>query len=315
MSFNLVERVCAADEEGPNILIANISSEPDVEKNLNKMEQVIELAHQKKVDILIFPELTVTGYVWEARDQTPVWELLAAGENKKIEKRLNHIRDSLSEAAGSLEYIIFGNAWEKEGRYYNCTFVLNPATDYWQEEFIYTKVFLPPAERAYFSPGGGKRLSIDTKWGRFGFLICYDLCFTELARRYALDDDVDALFVIAAWRAQKEREYDLLNIKTDHYYGFLWDMMSAAQAAFSQAWVIGANWVGRQQKSGHFFWGGSGLWAPSGLKLLQASKAKEELLLVYNLDLKKQRQLEKADFDYRADFKKFYRGGNITGQR
>jgi predicted amidohydrolase len=55
------------------------------------------------------------------------------------------------------------------------------------------------------------------------------------------------------------------------------------------------------------FWGGSGIWAPSGMKLVQASHVDEELLIVHNLDIRGARAAERDDFDYAIDFHEIYR--------
>lgn len=307
MNFRIVERVFSEDETCPTIMLANIYGSPDVGENLKKMEQIIDLAHQKKVNILIFPELSVTGYIWKSKDPTEIKELLADGENNKIKSWLDNAKESLTEGEGGLEYIFYGNVREKDGNYYNCNFILNRGIDYMEEAYIYGKVFLTPVERPYFKPGTDKRLSIDTKWGRFGFLVCYDLCFVELARQYAFVDEVDAIVTMAAWHSEAIREYAHMNTRTDHYYGFLWDLMNASKAAYNQVWSLGTNFVGLHEMSREYFWGGSGVWAPSGMKLLQASNINEELLIVRNLDIKGQRDKEQDDFNYRIDFHEFYR--------
>jgi len=307
MSFRIVERVFSEDEACPTIMLANIYGTPYVKDNLAKMERIIEVAHRKKVNILIFPELTVTGYIWKPKDSSEVRELLAEGENEQITKWLDNIKDNLTEGEGGLEYIIYGNVRKKDGNYYNSTFILNQGIDYMEEDYIYAKVFLTPSERPFFKQGTDKRLSIDTKWGRFGFLICYDLCFVELARQYAFIDRVDAIITPAAWHSEAVREYAHMNTRTDHYYGFLWDLMNASKAAYNQVWSLGANRVGLHSKSKEYFWGGSGVWAPSGMKLLQASNINEELLIIRNLDIQGQRDREQDDFNYRIDFHEFYR--------
>ncbi len=307
MDFRLVERVFSADERSPTVMLANIYGAPDVDENLAKMEAIVEIAHRKGVNILVFPELSVTGYIWKATELSEVKDLLAVGENSRIRSRLDNIRDSLTDGKGGLEYIIYGNAREKEGHFYNCAYILNQDIDYSAEEYIYAKVFLIPSERPFFKQGSDKRLSINTKWGRFGFLICYDLCFVELARRYAFVDEVDAIITIAAWHSEAVREYAEMNTRTDHYYGFLWDLMNASKAAYNQVWSLGSNWVGLHPKSREYFWGGAGVWAPSGMQLLKASNINEELLIIRNLDIKGQRDREKDDFNYRIDFQDFYR--------
>ena len=104
-----------------------------------------------------------------------------------------------------------------------------------------------------------------------------------------------------------------MNVGTDIYYGNLWEMVLPAAAATNQAWIIACNAVGRHTISGAAFWGGSGIWAPSGLKLLQASHVHEELLVIHHVDILGGRQLERDDFDYALDFSAVYRP--IEGKR
>lgn len=307
MPHRIVERHFSDDEKCPSILIANIQGAPDVEENKKKMEEIIEIAHKKRVNIVIFPELALTGYVWESENPGEVKDLLLEGENNNLEGWLQNIRESLTEGEGKLEYVFFGNSRLKDGHLFNSTFILSPGIDYWEEKYIYDKVFLPPVEQQYFCQGSDKRLSIDTKWGRFGFLICYDLCFIELARKYAFIDGVDAIMTTAAWHSQAVREYSKMNVRTDHYYGYIWDLMNASKAAYHQIWSLGANWVGMHQVNQEYFWGGSGIWAPSGMPLLQASNINEEFLLIRNVNIKKQRAKEVDTFNYRIDFESFYR--------
>ncbi len=306
MDFRIVERVSSDNEAYPTVLLANIHG-VDVKQNLAKMEQVIEVAHRKKVNLVIFPELTVTGYIWDSGEEREILDLFAEGDNNHIHSWINNIKGSLTESGTGLEYVFYGNVREKDGAYLNSTFVLNSRIDYRAEEFIYDKVFLPSKERRYFRQGSDKRLAIDSKWGRIGLLICYDLCFVELARQYAFIDGVDAIITMAAWQSEAVREYSRMNVRTDHYYGFLWDLMNASKSAYNQVWSMGANWVGAHHKTGEYFWGGSGVWAPSGMKLLQASNINEEILIIRNLDIKGKREKETDPFNYRIDFENFYR--------
>lgn len=307
MDYRIVERFFSDNEKCPSFLLANIHGTPNVEHNLKKMEEIIQIAHEKNVNVVIFPELTVTGYIWNAKDPASVLDLLHEGENNHINPRLKNIKDSLTDGRGGLEYIFYGNARLKDGDFYNSTFILNPGMECCDEQYIYDKVFLPPVEKNFFSQGTDKRLSIDTKWGRFGFLVCYDLAFVELPRLYAFVDEVDAIVTIAAWHSEAVRDYPHMNIRTDHYYGFIWDLMNASKAAYNQIWSLGVNWVGVHQKSKEYFWGGSGVWAPSGMQLLKASNLKEELLIIRNVDIKRQRAKEQDDFNYRIEFESFYR--------
>lgn len=307
MAYRIVERTYSENEDCPSFLLANIHGTPDVEHNLKKMEEIVQVAHEKEVNAVIFPELTLTGYVWNSENSEDVFDLLREGENDRMGPRMKHIKDSLTEGEGGLEYIFYGNARLKNGNFYNSTFIINPGMDCCDEQYIYDKVFLPPNEKRFFSQGSDRRLSIDSKWGRFGFLVCYDLCFVELARLYAFVDEVDAIITMAAWHSEAVRDYPHMNVRTDHYYGFIWDLMNASKAAYNQVWSLGVNWVGLHQKSNEYFWGGSGIWAPSGMKLLNASNIKEELLIIRNVNIKRQRMLEQDDINYRIEFESFYR--------
>ncbi|MBA3747624.1 MAG: carbon-nitrogen hydrolase family protein, partial [Solirubrobacterales bacterium] len=92
-----------------------------------------------------------------------------------------------------------------------------------------------------------------------------------------------------------------------HYYGQLWDSVMAASSATNQVWTIACNAVGSHGVSGAAFWGGSGIWAPSGICLVQASHVDEELVIVHNVDIEGAQESEKDDFDYAFDFKQVYR--------
>lgn len=307
MSFRIVERVFSNVEECPSILIANVHGSPSVSSNMRKMEDIIQVAHRQGVNMVIFPELSITGYVWNSNPAGEVRDLLEEGENSRIAPWLRSIRDSLTEGTNGLEYVFYGNARRQGDHLYNSTFILNRGIDFEDETYCYDKVFLPPVELPFFRQGSDRRLSIDTKWGRFGFLICYDLCFVEMPRRYAFVDEVDAIITMAAWHSEAVREYAMMNVRTDHYYGYLWDLMNASKAAYNQIWSLGANWVGVHHETREYFWGGSGIWAPSGMQILQGSNIKEELLIVRNVNIRKQRERERDEFNYRIDFENFYR--------
>jgi len=83
--------------------------------------------------------------------------------------------------------------------------------------------------------------------------------------------------------------------------------MNSSKAAYNQIWSLGVNAVGPHDVTGDYFWGGSGVWVPSGLKLIQASNITAELILVRNLDLRGQRRKERDDFNYHIDFARFYK--------
>ena len=83
--------------------------------------------------------------------------------------------------------------------------------------------------------------------------------------------------------------------------------MPSARAATNQVWMITSNAVGMQGRGNYRFWGGSGVWAPSGISLVQASTVKEELLVIRGLDIQGEIRKEHDDFSYFKDFTEIYR--------
>jgi len=111
---------------------------------------------------------------------------------------------------------------------------------------------------------------------------------------------------VAAWRSMAIREYPMLNVRTDNYYGYLWNLMNSSKAAYNQVWSLGVNTVGSHEISGGLFWGSSGVWAPSGLPLIQASNMREELIILHNLNIANYEEKYAQEFNYRLEFNKVY---------
>ncbi len=112
---------------------------------------------------------------------------------------------------------------------------------------------------------------------------------------------------LASWRGVASREYPSMNVRTDVYYGELWDTVMSASSAQNQVWTIACNAVGRHELSGALFWGGSGIWAPSVIPLIQGSRLHDELIVVHNLEIAGAREFELDDFNYEFDFREVHR--------
>ena len=309
--FIVLERVFSQDDSHLSIGIANLHAEvPEIEANKDKMLRALEVFKAKKVNLAVFPELGFSGYFWEDEPRCRRYMEQAVIENHTdwVEKSLKPYLDD------QMKGIIFNTLRQgAQNKYFNTTFILSEAHDYRNEEEIYDKIFLPPLEEIFTNSGKDDRLVAESKYGRFGFSTCYDILFSHLVLEYAKLDEVDAIIQIASWRSLARRDYPDMNVGSDTYYGDLWNMVLPATAATNQVWIIACNAVGEHGISGAHFWGGSGLWAPSGLKLLQASNIHEELLIIHNVDIKGQKAFEKDDFNYAFDFSSVYRP--IEGKR
>jgi predicted amidohydrolase len=306
--FIVVERIFSDDADLPSVGLANIhAGVPTIEANKEKIVRACQIFKERGVNLAIFPEFCLSGYFWE--DEAACWAYMdeAVTENHRgwIDNTLKPLLDD------QFRLVILNNLSRGPAKkFYNTTFFVSTLDfDYLDPNNSYYKVFLPGLEKTYTATGWDDRLVVESKkgLGRFGFTTCYDYLFTDLLREYSMGDNVDAIIQVASWRAAALRDYPGMNIRTDLYYGELWDMVMAAASATNQVWTIACNAVGRHPISGAVFWGGSGIWAPSGLKLVQASHFNEELLVVHNLDIPGERRVERVDFDYGLDFRAIYR--------
>ncbi len=305
--FLVVERIFSEDAGLPSVGLGNIHAEvPNIEGNKEKILRACQIFKERGANAAIFPEFCLSGYFWE--DENACWDYMneAVTENHRdwIDDTLKPLLDD------EFRVIVLNNISRGPDRkFYNKTFLVNKLDfDYLDPHNSYNKVFLPGIEKIYTQTGRHDRLTVDSTegFGRFGFTTCYDYLFTELLREYSIGDNVDAIIQLASWRASALRDYPGMNVRTDLYYGELWNMVMAASSATNQVWTIACNAVGQHEISGAIFWGGSGIWAPSGLKLIQASYFNEELLIVHNLNIHGERQVERDDFDYGLDFRNIY---------
>jgi len=306
--FLVVERAYSADPSLPSVGLANIHAVvPGIEENKKKIERACRVFRQRGANIAIFPEFCLSGYFWE--DEAVCREYM---EQAVVERHLDWVDQRLRPLLDdTLRAIVLNNLTRGSGgAFRNTTFIVSSEIpDLLADEFTYQKVFLPGIEKRYTESGRDDRLIVRSRSGaqRLGFTTCYDYLFNDLLREYAVVDKVDAIIEVASWRAVATRDYPGMNVRTDLYYGELWDTVMSASSATNQVWTIACNAVGRHEVSGATFWGGSGIWAPSGLKLIQASHFNEELLIVHNLDVDGARRQEKDDFDYAFDFSEIYR--------
>ncbi len=303
--FPVVERVYSDDAAALSVGLANISATvPGIEANKEKILRVAQIFKDRGVNFAVFPEMCLSGYFWEDEEACRRY----MGE-AVIERHIDWLEGELMRLLDDVMIgIILNGLTAGEGdRFRNTTFILARDHEYLAPGNSYDKVFLPGLEKVYTESGRDDLLVVEGVRGRFGFTTCYDCLFSELVREYCVGEKVDALVEIASWRAAATRDYPGLNVRTDHYYGDLWDLTLAASAAMNQTWVIACNAVGRHGITGAPFWGGSGIWAPSGMRLVQASNFNEELVIVHNLDIKGARASEQEDFDYAIDFNAIYR--------
>lgn len=222
----------------------------DKEHNIKKMAKHAQQAGKRGADILIFPEMSLTGY--STRDLTyDLAEEIPSFSTNRIEKIAR--KENL--------YIVYGMPERSEkGKaiLYNAAVLTGP------KGYIgkYRKTYLPThsvfEEKRYFRPGY-KIPTFETEIGRLGVIICYDIFFPETTRILRLQG---AKFVIciSASPATRKRFFETL---------------TTARAIENTCFLAYVNLVGIED--GLQFWGGSRLVSPSGSVITQAKYNIEDI--------------------------------------
>jgi predicted amidohydrolase len=236
----------------------------DKTENLKKIEKTVAEAKHQSADLIIFPELSLTGYV--VRDQ--IYELAepVQGPSTRILAQI---------AKKAKVYIVFGIPELSNGTQatiHNTAVLVGP------EGFVgrYRKMYLPThsvfEEKRYFRPGYEAAV-FNTQLGQIGLIICYDIFFPEVSRLTRLKG-AQLIVCISASPAVRR--------------GFF-ETLTAARAVENTAFVAFVNLVGIED--GLEFWGGSRLIGPQG-RILVKAKYDEEDLVVGKVDYAEIRPIE-----------------------
>ncbi|MCP3944467.1 MAG: amidohydrolase [Desulfobacteraceae bacterium] len=149
------------------------------DKNLSTSLEFISHAASQKTDIVVFPEMNLTGY-----HAGPKISSIA----RPIDQQLIQ---SLSRAADKFDIsILVGIAEQAENNHlYASHLIFSPQMPWGR----YRKIHRAPNEKEYFSPGN-KVKTFKHKTLHFGIQLCYDAHFPELSTAMALKG-VDIIFI------------------------------------------------------------------------------------------------------------------------
>jgi predicted amidohydrolase len=143
------------------------------EKEAN-FRRVAELLKEVDVDLVVFPELFSTGYLFESRDEA-LRDAEAANRSRTIEFLLDQAQ------TGDC-WIVAGFAERDGEKLYNSAAVVSPK----KLECVYRKVHLFDTEKRIFDPGEEGFQVVEGPNCRLGVMICFDWIFPESARSLAL---------------------------------------------------------------------------------------------------------------------------------
>ena len=227
----------------------------DKEYNYKKMEKLARQAREEhKADLLLFPEVSLTGGgVYSREDVMKIGEELH-GEYVERFRALSKELDM---------DISFGMVERDGDKCYNTLVLCEPDGNFgW-----YRKVHLPHAGCDCFVDRGDKFVAMDTRFGKVGLMICYDLRFPEIARALALDG---ARLLLVSSCMSSEGSKRVLS------------MLVRARALENRVFVLYSNWVGKNEKVTYL--GLSHMADPVG-DILADAGGTEEGIVSHSIDL------------------------------
>jgi len=258
-------------------LIQTAASESTA-KNMKKAIQKVEEAAEKGAQIVCLQELYRTKYFPQEqnRDVAELAETIP-GESTS----------ALSQLAKKHEIAIIVPVFEKgsDGKFYNSAVTIDANGEILG---VYRKIHVPNDplfyEKKYFASGNSGYGVYKTRYACIGVLICYDQWFPEPARINVLKG-ADIIFYPTAIGTIKGCR------SRDGNWHDAWKTVQRGHAIANGVHVAAANRVGDEAQLQ--FWGGSFVCDSFGKILSEASRTKEEVLIV-KVDLSKNRRIREG---------------------
>lgn len=223
------------------------------QKNLDACSKQIEIASKNKADLIIFPEMTLTGFTLNTKSVSE-----ENNESKSIQEF------SIMADANSIS-VVAGLVLKKNNLFYNSAIAIS---EHGKILAQYSKIhpFTFAGEDKYIT--GGDKLSIfKIKKIRFGLTICYDLRFPSLWS--VLADKCDCIVNIANWPVKK----------IDH-----WHTLLKARAIENQIYVLGVNRVGKDG-NGLEYIESSCAYSPEGVLMDFMTSGKDVIIVDIDLSM------------------------------
>jgi predicted amidohydrolase len=235
----------------------------DVDANLKSIVEHIARARAARADLVVFPELALTGYY--LKDLVPNVAVRLSADDPRWAPLLA--------ASHDLDIVISFVEEDARYRYYIAAVYLSAG----RVVHLHRKVYLPTYrlfdDGRYFAPGDTFR-AFDTRFGRMGMLICEDAW--HLSSPYVLwQDGADFLIDISASPGY--------GISTSSSLASAAALRNVLQtyASVLTTFVIFSNRVGMED--GIAFWGGSHVLAPDG-KTIASAPHFDDALVCADLD-------------------------------
>ena len=217
----------------------------DLAANTARAVEVLEAQSGFGVDMVVFPECFLTGY---AVDDADAGRSIAVGQDALL---------PLQEACDNFNVLaVVGFAESGSGTLYNSAALLEPG----RAARIYRKTHLPELGLDKFVTPGDRIEVFETRIGRLGLFVCFDLRHPECARCLTLMG-ADILVLPTNWPvgAQAAPEH-----------------IAPARAAENKVFLAACNRVGTE--NGFAFIGRSGIFGLGGECLARAGDGEEVIV-------------------------------------
>jgi len=240
-------------KRGFKVALAQIECKrADKTENLRRIEQTAVKARKQGAELIVFPELSLTGYV--VRDE--IYELaepIPGPATETVEKI----------AQKTKTYIVFGMpelSRKAQATIHNTAVLVGPKGLVGKYQKMYLPTHSTFEEKRYFRPGY-QAATFDTRLGKIGLIICYDIFFPEVSRLTRLEG-AQLIVCISASPATRRMYFETLTV---------------ARAIENTAFLAYVNLAGIED--GLQFWGGSRLIGPNGRILAKARYDEEDVVM------------------------------------
>ncbi len=232
----------------------------DTAANLRHAKEVLGRASAEHADLVVFPELSLTGYSLGEVAEDVTFE---ADDPRLV---------GLARDAGGMDVVVGFHEGGSGLHSYNAAAYFEAG----ELRHLHRKLYLPTygifEERKHFSPGQSVR-AFDSRWGRQAILICNDAWQPQLA--FIAVQDGARLLLLPTNSAQ--------SLFPEHYdSASYWRDITRFYARMFQSFVVFVNRVGQEGRLR--FWGGAHVVDPWGRVIAEAPEG-EETLLTVEIDL------------------------------
>ncbi len=253
-----------------NLALAQIATKlGDVHSNLEKHLDYIKQARAHKADLIVFPELSLTGYVLQ--------DLVPSVAHKAVED--DPVFSRLLKESQKLDIVVGFVDEDARGRFYVAAAYLSGGRILHVHHKCYLPTYTLFDEGRFFTRGDSVR-AFDTRFGRMGLLICED--FWHASPPYLLwMDGAEVFLFCSASPGRGLARYEKLESA--------WWVESVHQSYANLFTVFVAHSNRAGYEDGLNFWGGATVFDPRGERIAQGPYF-EEALTTVSLDLNQLRR-------------------------